>query len=55
MIKKIFKITFCLLLLSNNLIAKNNNFQEGINLFNKEKFQKAKFKFEQVIVFNFDV
>ena len=52
MIKKIFKITFCLLLLSNNLIAKNNNFQEGINLFNKEKFQKAKFKFEQVIVLN---
>ena len=53
MIKKIFKMTFCLLLLlPNPLVAKDNNFQEGINYFNKEKFQKAKFQFEQAIVLN---
>jgi len=27
-------------------------FQEGLNLFNNKKYQKAKFKFEQDIVFN---
>ena len=28
------------------------HFQEGINLYNKNKFEDAKFKFEQDIVFN---
>ena len=34
------------------LFAKSEYFQEGIDLFNKNKFNDAKFKFEQDIVFN---
>jgi tetratricopeptide (TPR) repeat protein len=49
---KIFKITFILLFISSPLIAKNNFFQEGINLYKNKKFEEAKFKFEQDIVFN---
>jgi tetratricopeptide (TPR) repeat protein len=36
----------------NSVFAKNNNFQDGIDLFNIKKFQEAKFKFEQEIVLN---
>ena len=36
----------------NILFAKSEYFQEGINLFNKNKFEDAKFKFEQDIIFN---
>ena len=38
--------------LSTNLTADINHFQKGKNLFNKKKFDLAKFKFEQDIVFN---
>ena len=34
------------------LLAKSDFFQAGINLFQKKKFEDAKFKFEQDIVFN---
>jgi len=36
----------------NTLNAKSEYFDEGINLYNKEKFKEAQFKFEQEIVFN---
>ena len=49
---KIFKIIFILLFISSPLIAKNNFFQEGINLYKNKKFEEAKFKFEQDIVIN---
>ena len=36
----------------NSSFAKTDYFQEGIELFKKNKFEDAKFKFEQDIVFN---
>jgi len=51
MIKKFFYI-FILLFLSTNLFAKSEYVKEGIDLYNKNKFDDAKFKFEQDIVFN---
>ncbi len=51
--KKIFINSLLLLIFfSNTLLAKSEFFLEGINLFNKKKFEDAKFKFEQDIVFN---
>ena len=41
-----------LALVSNNLLAKNNYFSEGLTLFENRQFDKAKFKFEQDIVHN---
>ncbi len=52
MIKKILSITIIFLLLPNILFAKSEFFEEGINLFNKKKFDDAKFKFEQDLVLN---
>ena len=34
------------------LFAKSKFFEEGLNLFNNKKYDEAKFKFEQDIVFN---
>ena len=34
------------------LFANTQFFEQGINLYNKKKFDKAKFKFEQDIVYN---
>ena len=45
-----FKLIFFLLI--NFLHAKADYFNEGVNLYEKEKFQEARFKFEQEIVFN---
>jgi tetratricopeptide (TPR) repeat protein len=36
----------------NNLAANTQYFKDGINLFKNKKFDRAKFKFEQDIVFN---
>tara|TARA_B100000989_G_scaffold207506_1_gene157253 strand:+ start:3402 stop:3782 length:381 start_codon:yes stop_codon:yes gene_type:complete len=36
----------------NILFGKSNYFQQGIELYKKNKFEDAKFKFEQDIVFN---
>ena len=49
---KILKIIFLLILLSSNVIAGMNYFNEGLTLYNNKEFDKAKFKFEQDIVFN---
>ena len=46
------KLAFILLFLPNKLMAINIYFDEGLKLFNSEKFEEAKFKFEQNIVFN---
>ena len=39
-------------ILPNFLLAKSKFFEEGIDLFNNNKLEEAKFKFEQDIVFN---
>tara|TARA_B100000575_G_C22701609_1_gene424138 strand:- start:105 stop:527 length:423 start_codon:yes stop_codon:yes gene_type:complete len=52
MIKKILIIFSINILLPNALFAKSKFFQEGVNLFNKNKLEDAKFKFEQDIVYN---
>ena len=49
---KIIKIFFLLFFFTNNLIANTQYYQEGLNLYKSKKFNKAKFKFEQDIVFN---
>ena len=51
MIKKLLYI-FILFFLFTNLFAKSEHIEEGIDLYNKNKFEDAKFKFEQDIVFN---
>ena len=52
MIKKNLILLTILFLIPNLALAKSEYFQEGIELFNKNKFDDAKFKFEQDIVFN---
>ncbi len=52
MIKKFLKVIIILNLLPNNLLASTDYFNEGLQLFKEKKFDKAKFKFEQDIVFN---
>ena len=47
-----FKIIFLILVTSNLLLANNSYFEEGLNLFKSKEYLKAKFKFEQDIVFN---
>ncbi len=50
--KKFFKILFLIFIFPNILFAKSEYVKEGINLFNANKLDEAKFKFEQDIVFN---
>ena len=49
---KILKIIFFSILLSSNVIAGTNYFNEGLTLYNNKELDKAKFKFEEDIVFN---
>ncbi len=52
---KIFKITFLFYLLINTFnfsLSNENFFNKGIQLYNKEKFEDARFMFERSIVFN---
>ena len=49
---KLLKIIFFLVLISNNTLADNNYFNEGLVFYENKEFDKAKFKFEQDIVFN---
>ena len=48
----ILKFTLIFFLFMNSLNAKTDYFGEGVNLYKKEKFKEAQFKFEQEIVFN---
>ncbi len=52
MIKIFLNITFFLIFFTNHLFAKSNFLKEGIDLYKKNKFEDARFKFEQDIVFN---
>ncbi len=52
MIKKIFNSLLIVIFLPNILLAKSDYFKEGINLYNDKKYEDAKFRFEQDIVFN---
>ena len=52
MISKILKIFILLFFFTNNLFANNQYYQEGLNLYKSKKFNEAKFKFEQDIVYN---
>jgi len=52
MMSKIFKILIFFVLISGNLFANTQLFDEGVNLYNIKKFKQAKFKFEQDIVMN---
>ena len=48
----ILQITLIFFLSINFSHAKFDYFNEGVNLYKKEKFKEAQFKFEQEIVFN---
>ena len=50
--KKFYNLLIIFLLIFNIANAKSEYFKEGIVLFNKNKIEDAKFKFEQDIVFN---
>tara|TARA_B100000780_G_C20890931_1_gene354531 strand:- start:60 stop:482 length:423 start_codon:yes stop_codon:yes gene_type:complete len=52
MIKKILNLSIIIIFIPTLLFAKTQYFQEGIDLYKNKKFEKAKFKFEQDIVFN---
>ena len=52
MIKSFTKIILIIFFLQTTLFAKSEYFQQGIILFNKNKLEDAKFKFEKDIVFN---
>ena len=52
MIKSFIKIIFMIFFLQTTLFAKSEYLQEGIILFNKNKLEDAKFKFEKDLVFN---
>ena len=45
-------ILLILSIFTKNLLAKQEYLEEGINLYDKNKLEDAKFKFEQDIVFN---
>ena len=49
---KLYTLLFITLLYPKFLFANTQYFKEGIKLYNKNKFEQAKFKFEQDIVFN---
>ena len=49
---RLLKIIFFLILISNNSLANTNYFNEGLTFYEKKELDKAKFKFEQDIVFN---
>ena len=51
MIRKFLYISI-LFFLSTNLFAKSEYVKQGIDLYSKQKFEDAKFKFEQDIVYN---
>ena len=52
MIQRFIYIFLIIFFLPNILFAKSKYIQEGINLYNNDKLEEAKFKFEQDIVFN---
>jgi len=49
---KLLKIIFVLILISSNLFANTDYFSQGLIFYEKNDLDKAKFKFEQDLVFN---
>tara|TARA_B100001146_G_scaffold201612_1_gene193009 strand:+ start:1212 stop:1628 length:417 start_codon:yes stop_codon:yes gene_type:complete len=49
---RLLKIIFFLVLTSSKVLAGTNYFNEGLAFYEKKEFDRAKFKFEQDIVFN---
>jgi len=49
---KLIKIIILISLITNNLFAYTSYFNEGVEFYEMKNFEKAKFKFEQDIVFN---
>ena len=49
---KLLKIIFFLFFTSSNLFANTSYFNEGLIFYENKEFDKAKFKFEQDLVFN---
>ena len=49
---RLLKAIFFIVLVSGNVLAGTNYFNEGLTLYENKEFDKAKFKFEQDIVFN---
>ena len=49
---KLLKIIFFIILTSGNLFANTDYFNEGLIFYQKNDLDKAKFKFEQDLVFN---
>ena len=52
MIMKLLKIIFIFFIINNNLLANTDYFNQGLILYKKNDLEKAKFKFEQDLVFN---
>tara|TARA_Y100000591_G_C21627554_1_gene591077 strand:- start:249 stop:671 length:423 start_codon:yes stop_codon:yes gene_type:complete len=52
MTRLIFKFLLVMILTFSNVKAELSNFEKGKNLFKEKKYDLAKFKFEQDIVFN---
>ncbi len=52
MIIRILRISLILIIFPNHVVANTDYFKKGLNLFNSKKYEEAKFKFEQDIVFN---
>ena len=52
MIIRILKILIFYLILIGPVLSNTNYFEEGLSLFKDKKYNQAKFKFEQDIVFN---
>ncbi len=52
MILKIFKFLLIIFILPSALLANTQFFQQGLSLFKDKKYDEAKFKFEQDLVFN---
>ena len=52
MIKKFLVSVLILFFVPSYLLAKSKYFQEGIILYNSNKFEDAKFKFEQDLIYN---
>ena len=52
MMKKFLLLILIIFFLPNILFAQSKYFKEAVDFFNKKKFEDAKFKFEQDIVFN---
>ena len=49
---KLLKIIFFIILIPSNLLANTDYFSQGLIFYEKNELDKAKFKFEQDLVFN---